>query len=502
MSADRAALKDAGIMRARARDLVRNNAFAANAVRMNRDSVSGSGLKLALKIDWRSLGITDIEVAAEWQDQVCRAWEAHAEGVDCQIDARRQQTFSQLFALADQTDYVDGENLAILEMKPGFGAYQTCINLIDVDRLSNPDGRMDDNLIRGGVERDVFGEPIAYHIREGHPQDVALGIGQLRWKRVMRATDWGRPICLHTFDHQRPEMTRGVSAFSTSIVPMKMLSIYEDTELERAITQAAYAAVIKTELDWSKAMQVVGAKAASINGSNPLVDMELGLMAVAAQYAEKRDLNFRGSQVHHLLPNESLELLRSESPNGNFEAFESNFIRKLAAGLGVEAHELGKNYKDVNYSAARAALLSVWRTYRARRIRLISQFAMPVFSAWLEEAVALGAVPLPKGVGDFLAAKPYLCKGSYIAWGKPMIDPMKERQAQQLGIQMGTETLESVSADEGENWRDNVDQIAFEKAYCAKLGVPHPSEGMMGQQMGQQMPQEEPGGPPPASESE
>lgn len=479
MSADRANLNDSGVIRARARDLVRNDPIAANAVRMNRDAVSGSGLKLALKIDWRALGIKDIETAAEWQDQVVRAWEAFAEGVDFECDARRQQNFSSLFALVDQTDYVDGEALAIVEMKAGFGAYRTCLNIVDIDRLSNPYGRINDDVIRAGIERDYYGEPVAYHVREGHPYDVGLGLAQFRWNRVPRTTVWGRPIALHTFDKSRPEMTRGVSAFASVISQMRMLQVYEEKEVEKAIVQSLFAAVIKTELDWSRAFDVLGKKAQVSTGGNPMVDMQMGAMSVASEYAKERNITLRGAQIPHLLPNEDLEFLRSEHPNTNFDNFEKAFIRKFAAGLGVEAHELGKNYADVNYSAARAALLAVWRTYRARRNRIIAEFGLPFFSAWLEEATAIGTVPLPPGVNDYLAVKAYLVKGTFIAWGKPMIDPLKERQAQQLGIQMGIDTLESCAAEEGENWRDTVDQTAYEKAYCIKVGVVHPSETVM-----------------------
>lgn len=473
-SADLAVLRDAGTIRARARDLVRNNAFAKNAVRMNRDAVSGSGVKLALKIDWRTLGITDIEVAAEWQGHVSRAWEAHAEGFDFQSDARRQRTFSQLFALADITDFVDGESLSVIEMKTGHGIYQTCLNMVDVDRLTNPEATPDSNTIRGGVERDIYGEPLAYYIRNGHPRDVAAQLAQFSWSRVPRVTSWGRPVVLHTYDHARPEMTRGVSEFASAIVPMKMLSQYEDTELQSAIVQAAYAAVIKTELDWTQAMSVIGAKAASNSASsgNPLFDLVMGHMVGAADYAQKRDLTFRGVEIPHLLPNESLEVVKSTHPNSNFKDFESAFLRQLAAGLGVEAHELSKNYNEVNYSSARTALAAVWRTYRTRRTRIINQFAMPFFGAWLEEAVMLGTVPLPPGVNDFLAAKPFLVRGTFIAWGKPLIDPLKERQGQQLGMQIGVETMEEIAAEEGHDWRDMLDQQAYERSVRAKLGLP------------------------------
>jgi lambda family phage portal protein len=477
-SADAAVLRNGPMIRARARDLVRNDPYAKNAVRMNRDAVSGSGLKLALKVDWRTLGLPHIEAAAEWQDFVSRAWEAYAESIEFQADARRQMTFSQLFALADSTDFVDGESLAIVEMKPGVGLYQTCLNLVDVDRLSNPDGSPDQDGLRGGIERDVYGEPIAYYIRNGHPADVGYGLSSFSWQRVPRTTPWGRPIVLHTYDNTRPEMTRGVSEFASAIVPMRQLRDYTDTELQTATVQAAYAAVIKTELNWTDAMNVLGSNAARNGAGNPMWDMTVAHLANASEYAKQRELTFMGSKIPHLLPNESIELMRSTHPNSNFADFEKAFVRQLAAGLGVEAHELAKNYTDVNYSAARAALLSVWRTYRARRNRNISAFAMPFFGAWLEESIAIGAVPLPPGVSDFLAARPYLVKGTFIAWGKPMIDPLKERQAQQLGMQMGVETMEEITAEEGQSWRDNLDQLAYERRYRESLGLPDPQSGL------------------------
>lgn len=476
VSADAAVLKDAGQLRARARDLVRNNPLAKNAVRMNRDAVSGSGMKLSLKIDWRTLGLGSIEAAAEWQDHVVRAWEAYAESVEFQCDARRQRTFSQIFALVDQTDYVDGECLAVLEMKPGVGIYQTCVNLVDVDRLSNPTGVPESDGIRGGIERDIYGEPLAYHIREGHPNDVGVTINALRWNRVERQTAWGRPIVLHTFDHTRPEMTRGVTEFASVIGTMQMLSDWNKTELESAVVKAAYAAYVKSELDWDSAMKVLGAQVTSMRASggtgNPIMDNVTAHLTNAAKYYKDQDITWQGARIPHLMPNESIEVLRSDAANANFGEFEAAFTRKLAAGLGVEAHELAKNYADVNYSAARAALLSVWRTYRARRTRLIAQFAMPFFGAWLEEAIAIGAVQMPQGVSaDFVTVRPFLVKGTFIAWGKPMIDPMKERQAQQLGMQMGSDTLEDISADDGRNWRDTLDQLAYERAYKLKLGL-------------------------------
>ena len=305
---------------------------------MVTDSVAGVGIKLMLNIDWRTLGIDDIGVAADWQDHVVRMWEAYAESIEFQADARRLRTFSELFALATRTDFVDGETISVIEMKPGVGAFQTCLNMIDVDRLSNPQYVPDTPAIRGGIERAVNGEPFAYYIRNGPPHDAGLNTAQFTWQKVPRMTGWGRPIVNHTMDHERPEQTRGVSEFASAIRPFRMLEEYQETELSTAITQSAFAAVIKTELDWTNAAQVLGGQAANLGeGNNKMVDLMTAAMSVAADYHKERNITFRGGKIPHLMPNEELDVLRSTHPNSNFEAFEAAFIRHLAAGLSFTA---------------------------------------------------------------------------------------------------------------------------------------------------------------------
>ncbi len=142
----------------------KDSLFAANAVRMRSDAVVGTQLKLSLKPDFRALGIS-MEEASIWADAVTQEWEAYAESSDFYVDARRQQTFSQLFALVDRTIFVDGEALAIIESKRGIGPYRTCLNIIDVDRLSTPPLNPESLRLRDGVELDRYGEAFLLRYR-------------------------------------------------------------------------------------------------------------------------------------------------------------------------------------------------------------------------------------------------------------------------------------------------------------------------------------------------
>jgi capsid protein len=101
---------------------------------------------------------------------------------------------------------------------------------------------------------------------------------------------------------------------------------------------------------------------------------------------------------------------------------------------------------------------------------------MLMVGAWLEEAVAIGAVEMPPGLtpDQFYLARDALVKGTFVTASSAMIEPARERQAQQMGLAMGVETLDSICAEEGEAWEDNLEQIAREKLYAADLGLSLP----------------------------
>src|SRR5262245_61424782 len=108
----------------------------------------------------------------------------------------------------------------------------------------------------------------------------------------------------------RTSRTSGATADIGMLPPLKpsasctaRLRQYEDTELQSAIMQAGYAAVIKTELDWSTAMQVLGAQVLKQGQSaNPIMDMVSAHLSNAATYYKERNITWRGAKIPHLMP--------------------------------------------------------------------------------------------------------------------------------------------------------------------------------------------------------
>lgn len=486
-SADTEILRDAAKVRARARDLERNHPYAKQAIRISRLGVVGKRLRYSCRPDYRFLGI-DFEEAVRWGQEFERVWETYAHGPGFYIDAGRRMNFTQHMALAHDRDFVDGESLITAEWAPD-RRWRTCFQAVDVDRLSNPNGAPETIYLKGGVALNDLSEPVGYWIRDSHPGDIALlGAKTLTWNFVRRETDWGRAVAMHTYDMGRPGQTRGISEFATVIRDMKMGREYTEMALAGAILQASYAAVLTSQQNYKEALELIAGMDPT-TGPN-LADLALENLEAAQAYHEEVKLRFNGVKVPHLWPGEKLELLTPGQSANSLADFQSQATKAYAAGTGTDPISVSQDYSDVNYSSAKMAVASNWRSYESRRERLVSTIAVPMVSAFLEELFFSGAMPLPKGVSerDFFEARDALIAGKFITAGAPMLDPVKERQAQKLGIEIGVDTLQDICAEEGKDYLEVLDQLQREDLERKARGLPPPSPLML-----PPMPADEPG---------
>ena len=166
--------------------------------------------------------------------------------------AQQIYTVTGLERLAVGVDLAGGEVLASAEWdRSSSRVYRTMIQMIDTDRLSTPWDKIGDRGIRAGVERGYYGQPLAYHIRNEHPSNLSQGLMSpdlYKWRRVRARKPWGRQMILHMYEQNRPDQTRGISAMTSALTELKMMQRFRQTELERAVIAATYAASIETEL--------------------------------------------------------------------------------------------------------------------------------------------------------------------------------------------------------------------------------------------------------------
>ena len=377
-SADADLLPDLDTLRTRSRDLIRNHGVASGALQTMVDSVVGAGLRLSATPDYRALG-KDKQWAREWSRSVESKWREWAESTDC--DAARTLTFAGLTSLIFRALMADGEALILplwLPSREG-SRYATAFQAIEADRLSNPDGRPDTDRLRGGVEIDKYGAPIAYWIRKYHPGDAFLGgsagvwsqfqnartlpggayMGTAtwghggEWERIPARTSWGRRRMIHIFDKQRAGQNRGVPLLAAVMRQFKMLEHYQKTELQAAIVNAMIALFIETPMDPAALEQLFAAV------GDPQSILEQRMNAARAP--------LRGGGIYPLFPGEKAYSHNPNRPSGAYGPFVDSLFDGIAVGLGMSPESLSKNFRRSNYSSARMALLETWRFFLGRR---------------------------------------------------------------------------------------------------------------------------------------
>ncbi|WP_336938928.1 phage portal protein [Acinetobacter modestus] len=465
----------------RARDLVRNDGWANAAVTRTLDNVIGPEFRPLSKPDYYGLQqVTGVKgFDHEWAEEFGRAvdayWRLWANDVNRYCDVERCLTVSQMIYLAFRHKIIDGDSLAYLKWCPekvGYGKayFATTIQVIDPDRLSNPNYQFDQRYLRGGVEINDDGAPIAYHIRKAHQGDWFNADKSVEWDRIEKETDWGRPIIVHDFDHDRASQHRGGNGILTPVLErLKMLIKYDGTELDAAIVNAIFGAYITSPFDQGLVEEAMGGFGDDAAG---------GLMAYQnfrADYHASSRTKLGGVRMPILAPGESINTVSAQRPNSNFASFESAVLRNVAAGTGMSAQQISQNWSEVNYSSYRAAMLEAWKTFNRRRSFFSTGFCQPLFSAWLEEAFEIGNLPLPAGAPDFVQYRSLYGRCKWMGPGRGYVDDVKEKQGAILGMDAGLTTLEKEAAQlDGADYREILDQRANEVRMFKERDLPLP----------------------------
>jgi lambda family phage portal protein len=461
---------------ARVRDLARNDGWASGAISSTLDAAIGATWRPVPKPDYSALAAMTGNKAfdAVWAREFSKVFAAHfrtwANDVSRWCDASRHLTFTQMCRLAFRHKLVDGDALAVLLMlpenlKPGRAKYATAVQIVDPDRLSNPNLVFDTDILRGGVEIDRLGAAIAYWIRRAHQGDWYDAGKSMIWDRLPRETATGRPIVVHDFDHERGAQHHGGAGILTPVVArLKMLAQYDRVELQAAIVNAIFGAYVESPFD----QQLFG-NAFSEEGISAYQDSRKA-------FHEDRKIMLGNVRLPMLFPGEKVNSVKAERPAAAFAAFEGAMLRNVSAATGNAAPVISHNWADVNYSSARAALLEAWRTMVRRRNDFAAGFCQPIFCAVLEESMARRELPLPSGAPAFRLFRNAYGRSKWIGPGMGWIDPVKEKQGAILGMDAGMSTLENeVANHNGDDWEEVLEQRALEVERFKELGLPPPS---------------------------
>jgi lambda family phage portal protein len=468
-------------MVARSRDLARNDGWASGGITRILDNTVGAHLRLSANPDWRVLRRFAKGFDAVWADDFRQAvealWRAFSEDLGRYNDVSRQLTVSQQMRLAMRHKLIDGEGLVVNYWKPervarGAAQYATAYLVVDPDRLSNPYQIVDTKYLRGGVEIDDDGVPLAYHIRKAHQNDWYNAVESMEWERVEREDEDGWRRVIHDFDRDRAGQNRGIGVFTPVLAHAKMLARYYGVELQAATVATIFGTYVTSPFD-PKMIEA----AMDSDGE------ELGFYQdLRADWSKERPAMLNSVRIPTLAPGEDIKQVAAAHPHSGFEDFAHEMLRSIAAALGVSAEQITQDWSKTNYSSARAALLESWKTLSRRGAEFKVGTATPMYASWLHEVIERGDLDdvLPRNAPEYIEAATAYARCDWLGVARGWVDPVRERQGAILGLDGGLSTLKRECAEQGLDWEEVIAQRAVEvRAFKENgLGLPDWTGGM------------------------
>lgn len=303
------------------------------------------------------------------------------------------------------------------------------------------------NEIRMGIESDVDGRLIAFHIFTRHPGD---NFQQNRQRLRIPATE--------IFQVMLPErlgQTIGLPAMVSSMLRLNMLEGYEEAEVMAAREGACKAGYIENATPENFTGDDTDAE------GNQIVEMEPGV-------------------IRELDPGQKFVAHDPTHPNAAYGPFVKQVLRGLAAGLGVSYVSLANDLEGVNYSSIRAGLLEEREEWKLLQEWLIEDLCEPVFEPWLENSLAFGAIRLPNGSALPASKLEKFNAAEWKARRWPWVDPQKDIQANVLEVEKGFNSRRNIIAEQGRDIEDVFEEQAEDQKLAQKYKLDFPTDVQKG----------------------
>lgn len=294
-----------------------------------------------------------------------------------QAESRRQNLPLLLRTMIADT-VIAGEGLAVWNGPD--------LTLLPREQLSDEsDGQ---NLL-SGVDLDALGRPVSYRIHPGLPESA-----DYRPPVRVPAAD-----VLHMFRVETAGQVRGIPWAAAAIVPA--------SELQAALD----AAVVR----WRNLASMALVHTKAPDDTTPRQEL-----------FESFDAPVMPGAVVHLNYGETLTFPQSQPPQ-EFNVLTAIQVRQIAAALGVPPHMCDGDFGSINYSSARAAML----TFRARVEAIQHMTIRPVLDRIWQRVTQ---TPPP---------------AEWLFQPLPAVDPIKQAQSDKLELDMGLTSRRRLAAERG-----------------------------------------------------
>ncbi len=411
------------LIKARARYLEGNSDIAEAAVGAILRNVVGTGIKPQART-----GNEDLN------RQIEALWLEWCQPDNC--DITHQQTFYELQHMLLRRKIYDGEIL-VKKVISKTGKFPLKLQIIKSDLLSQYllTAPKTNNIIRSGIELDDYLQPLAYWIDKKSPDGyITYDPDRVPANQI-----------LHLWTKRYPDQIRGISDLVAVIKRLKDTQDYMDAEVIAARIAACFSVFITQD-----------SLPATAGRFNNMKDKE-----------GKQLQSIRPGMVKYLAPGEKVETANPSRSITSAKDFISIQERLSGAGMGLSYEIISRDFNQSSFSAARQGMLEDRKTFEPIQEFMNIHLCTPIYREWLDTCVMAGLLQIP----DYWQHKAEYQKVDWMAPGWSWIDPEKEVKADLLAIQNGGKTMAQWCAERGYDWREQLEQLALEKATAEEMGL-------------------------------
>lgn len=406
------------ILRDRSRDLLRNNQYARNGVRvMSNYSVGNVGIQPQI-IDRTNQRAIEIEAL----------WNLWANSTD--IDARGRKTWAGIMRLVFKTIVESGECLIRLRRRrPSDGlSLPIQLQILEPDHLdsSRDRGFSQGNTIFHGIEFDSLERPVAYWLFPDHPgESSSIHIRSFESQRIP-AED-----IIHIFDEERAGQVRGIPWLVSVILNLRRFDEYEFAQLERQKLAACFAVFIR--------------------------DIECPDITEG-----KEDLlldKIEPGIIEMLPPGKDISFANPPSVE-DYSEYSGQILHGISSGFGIPYELLTGDLGNVTFSSARMGMIPFIKNVKCwQNLMLIPQLCERVWT-WFRQTEA---IMKNKNIDKIQHS-----------WTVPKVEslePSREAEAEKKEIRSGLKTISQSIKERGRDPQEHFEEYARDIRMLEELNI-------------------------------
>lgn len=421
------------ILRARHRDLVRNNPYAASAVGVLQRNIVGTGI--------RPRAIAGTDASRKRLQAIMREW---CESTAMDFDGRHNLYGLQSLAVRAAMESGDVLLVRVIE-RDKRQKVPLKVRLLEGDYLDHmKNGAMEGGYAVLGVQFSKDHRRVGYWLHDQHPGQGILGLGMTYpTSKLVPAED-----VLHLFEVLRPGQVRGVPRGTAGMERARVLDDYQDARVEAQKSAACLVGlVVDPEGQGSEKPSVLPDK------------LEPGMFA-----------NLGAGQD-----------VRFSSPSGIQDAggFVETEQHAIAAAYGVPYSAMTGNLKGVNFSSGRMGTLEFKRVIEQYRSQTLLPILCDGIADWFDAAASLAGITLA---------------GVRWEWTPPkyqLQDPAREVKPAIDMVRAGFQSQRGVMRELGMDPDEIMAEIAAERADAEARGLVFDTNPAQVSQQGYEQPSQQ-----------